>query len=120
MNNGKLSILCFIITISSAFADEWVPADKYREAAFMTLHTVDWLQTRTISKHEYYYEQNIYLGKHPSTGKVDKYFAATAIAHYLIADRLSPEWRKAFQYVSIGISGGAVLNNVSLGIRMDL
>jgi hypothetical protein len=112
--------IIFLLLTSPAFAGDWSAADRQREATFLTLHTVDWLQTRTIAKQNYYYEQNAILGRHPSIGKVNVYFASTALAHYLIADRLSPEWRKGFQYISIGISGGAVLNNISLGIRLDL
>ena len=117
---NNLVCILYQLIISSSFAEAWTTADKYREATFLTLHTIDWLQTRTISKQQYYYEQNMVLGRHPNMDRVSAYFATTALAHYLIADQLSPEWRKGFQYICIGISGGAVLNNISLGIKVDL
>ncbi|MFZ2541846.1 MAG: hypothetical protein WAW75_08745 [Gallionella sp.] len=109
-------ILALLLVSSSAWADEWSREDTYREATYLTLHTMDWAQTRNIARNPNYHEQNAILGKHPSVGRVDGYFALTGLAHFAVAYYLPTEYRKAFQYVTIGIEGGAVVHNFSLGI----
>jgi len=111
-------VFVFLLFSSSCFADEWTAQDSNREYAYLALHTADWLQTRQISKHpERWEESNLILGKHPSTGKVDAYFAIAGLAHYEVAKLLPTEWRKAFQYLSIGVEAGYVAHNLSFGVR---
>ena len=123
MHRWVFAILLLIS--SSAFADEWSREDSYREATYLTLHTVDWLQTRNISRSAEcktgqpppcWHEQNTLLGKCPSIAQVNQYFAATAALQFAVAYYLPAEYRKAFQYVTIGIEGGAVAHNFSIGI----
>lgn len=111
------TIILFLLLISSAQADEWTREDSYREATYLTLHTMDWAQTRNIARNpDKWHEQNSILGKHPSVGKVDGYFALTGLAHVAFSYCLPSEYRKAFQYVTIGIEGGAVAHNFSIGV----
>lgn len=110
------TVLLFLLLISSAQADEWTRSDTYREATYLTLHTMDWAQTRNIARNPIYYEQNAILGKHPSVGRVDGYFALTGLAHLAVSYYLPAEYRKAFQYVTIGVEGGAVAHNFSIGV----
>lgn len=110
-------ILAVLLVSSSAFADEWTRTDTYREAAYLTLHTVDWAQTRNIARNpEQWREQNYFLGKHPSVSQVDQYFIATGALQFAVAYYLPAEYRKAFQYVSISVEGGAVAHNFRLGV----
>ena len=108
----------FLLFISfSAFADEWTAADTKREAVYLTLHTLDWAQTRNIARNpNKWTESNVILGKHPSVLQVDRYFIATGVLHFAVAHYLPTEYRKAFQYVTIGIEGGAVAHNFSIGV----
>jgi len=71
-----LVFLVFLMMVSPSLAgDEWLFADTKREVLYLTLHTIDWAQTRTIARHpEMYRETNVFLGEHPSTGRVDRYF----------------------------------------------
>ena len=112
------TILAFLLFVStSAFADEWTSTDTKREAVYLTLHTLDWAQTRNIARNpDKWYEQNAVLGKHPSVSQVDRYFITTGVLQFAIAYYLPAEYRKAFQYVTIGIEGGAVAHNFSIGI----
>ena len=111
------TILCLFLLIPfSSGASDWTREDTYREATYLTLHTIDWAQTRNIARNPLYYEQNAILGKHPSVGKVDGYFVLTGLAHIAISYYLPTEYRKAFQYITLGIEGGAVAHNISLGI----
>lgn len=119
----KISGLCLLLAISTAHAgeDDWTRADTYRETAYMTLHTIDWLQTRSLAKHGWpngHYEANPVLGTHPSVKSLDAHYIITSIGHLWIAHLLPADWRVAWQYIAIGDAGGAVINNHMLGVRI--
>ena len=107
----------------SANADDWSFSDTNREAAFQVLNIIDWGQTRYISNHaDEFYEQESaqFIGKHPTSGKVDAYMAESAVLH-LIVSKLLPvgAWREAFQYITIGGKLNATIGNASIGIHME-
>ena len=109
---------CVFGTIRARAADSWDAADIQREATYQVLSAVDWGQTLDIANHSGYHEQNAILGLHPSTGKINTYFAATSLLHAGIAYMLPPELRTPFEYVTIGIEFGAVANNASIGLHV--
>ena len=114
-------LIILSLLIQSAHADDWTQQDTYRESAYLAIHTIDWLQTRTIAKENWpdgRFERNHILGKHPSVQTLDIHYAVTSIGHYYIATLLPTEWRKAWQYIAIGDAGSAVINNHSLGVRI--
>lgn len=115
----KTLIILLLLITSTVHADEWTTADTKREAAYLTLHTVDWLQTRNIARSpDQFYETNAVLGKHPSIGQVNSYFIATAALQFAIARVLPAEYRSAFQYLSIGHDFGYVSHNFKIGISV--
>ena len=110
-------ILALLLLPIPAFADEWVAADTKRETVYLTLHTLDWAHTRNIARNpDKWHEQNIILGKHPSVSQVNRYFIATGTLQFAVAYYLPAEYRKAFQYILIGVEGGAVAHNFSIGV----
>lgn len=114
----KIILILFLGISGNTYAHEWTKSDKWRQGAYTALHVADWLQTRQISKRDEFTERNTILGEHPFTEDVDRYFAVTLIAHYLIADNLPPKYRRAFQYVTIGVQAGAVGHNYSAGVQI--
>lgn len=98
----------------------WSNVDTIMELASLGLLGADWAQTRTIAKNpEQYGEINKILGEHPSTGRVNNYFAASMLGHALIASQLPPEIRKWFQYGTIGLEAPVVgRNHFKFGIGM--
>jgi hypothetical protein len=110
--------LAFIACLLTGCANGgWSREDTYRQTGFIALSGIDWMQTRKIANNpDEYHENNPILGSHPSTGKVDAYFAASIAAHTAIAMALPPEYRKWFQYVSIGVEAGVVASNFSIGL----
>ena len=103
-----------------AHAGDWSYGDTRREAIYLTLHALDWAQTRTIARHpERWTERNPILGEHPSVGRVDRYFALTAVGHVGVAHALPPEWRKWFQRSTITLEAVIVGRNRHLGIAVD-
>lgn len=114
-------LLCSILLsgCASTFAEKWSTGDTIREVTYGTLHVVDWGQTRYIAKHpDKYEERNPLIGRHPSTGRVDIYMGSTLLLHPVISGYLKPEYRRWWQYITIGIEGGAVVNNASIGVKI--
>jgi hypothetical protein len=100
-----------------AHADDWSTGDTKREVAFQTLWAVDFLQTRTIVDDPIrWHEENNFLGLHPAIGAVNRYFLVGSVLHTGIAYLLPEKYRAPFQYVSIGVEGGYVAHNFSIGI----
>lgn len=102
-------------------ADPWTGKDTAREVAYLILHVADWGQTRNIvhRESEGYWEINPILGKYPSIKRVDSYMTFTMLAHIGIAYAMPRGWREAFQYSTAGIEAGFVINNNSIGLRVD-
>lgn len=112
-------LLALLLLISTpSFADPWTTEDSYREAAYLGLLAVDWAQTRSFLRDPKYYETNPLLGSHPSQGKIDAAVVLTGLAHVYIARIIPEKYRAPFQYVSIGIEGGAVVHNFSFGVKV--
>ena len=115
-----LSIFVGLLLISApCFADDWSSADTKREVGYLTLHSIDWMQTRYISKNPSYQEDNNLIGEHPSLSRVNNYFIATALLHIGVAYLLPSELREPFQYITIAIELGAVAHNYQIGIKLD-
>lgn len=98
----------------------WSSEDKIRQALALSLLGADWAQTRTIAKNpQQYHETNPILGEHPSSGRVNNYFAASALGHTLLMNALPPKWRKWGQYGLIGLEAPTVgKNKFQVGIGM--
>jgi hypothetical protein len=79
---------------------------------------IDWAQTRTISHEpDRCYEMNGLLGRHPSMGRVDRYFAVSMLAETGIAFALPNPYRKIW-LGAVTISEVAfVVHNRGIGIK---
>jgi len=109
-------LLTLTLSNTSQAADEWTSADVWREVVGETLIVMDWGQTRygAADPKQRWEEQNPWLGKHPTTKEVDRYFISWLVIHPLISHALPSEWRKGFQSVSIFIEGVAVHSNATM------
>ena len=113
-----LLILLFIPSLS--FADPWSQDDIYREVAFQAVTIIDWGQTRDIAKNtDKFFEHNPFLGNSPSINSVDTYFISAIIIHVIVSNNLSSEYRKYFQYISIGIESNSAIKNAAHGIHVN-
>jgi hypothetical protein len=118
--NKIIAVVCLLGLSSHTLAtDTWSEADKYREATYLTFHTLDWAQTRYISKHSEYYEINPILGEHPSTQKVDTYFVLTGLGHVAITHYLPSKYRSVWQWSTIALEAALVIHNKRIGIQFD-
>lgn len=111
-------VLSLSLSLHQVRADSWSEGDKWRQVAYTALHVADWKQTHVIADHPYWGDINPVLGAKPSSGEIDKYFAATLVAHYVIVDQLPSKWRRRFQYFTIGFQATAVGWNYSTGVRV--
>ena len=103
--------------------------DTVFESTFLAVLAVDWSQTRYIAgKPSIFYATNGFLGQHPTDFDVNGYTAIAAISHVAIALLLPTKLdvpvvgtinpRRWWQVVWIGIEGGYVAHNASMGIKM--
>ena len=113
-------IFTLILLLSSpVYAIDWSKEDTAREVVWQILHVVDWGQTLDIARQPHkYHELNPILGKHPSVGKVNTYMALSAVAHLGISLALPKEYRKWFQYLTIGATGSLVVHNFNIGLKV--
>lgn len=102
--------------------DPWSSSDVVREAAVVALSAADWGQTLDIVRLRDagcdMWEQNPMIGRHPTRGQVNRYFAASILLHVGTVWVLPARFRPAFQLVSIGFEAGIVGHNARLGLRV--
>lgn len=101
----------------TASRSNWSKEDTYRQVAVTSLMAIDYMQTMEIARDpDNYHENNPILGNHPSEAEVTAYFlmsyAVTSGISLALPDNLRPWW----QYLIIGIEGGATANNFSIGL----
>ena len=108
----NLICICFLVSCST-----WSKTDRALLGTAITLRAVDYLQTKKLVKDPEHYEQNPILGENPKQNTIDLYFLTTAIGLTIIADKLSPKWRKHWLIGFSLISGTCVVHNFSIGIR---
>jgi len=112
--------IAFIISPTLTFASDWTGGDTASETTYLVLHTIDWGQTLYVVEHpDDYRETNGFLGNHPSRGKVNTWFIITGLLHVGAANWLSPTYRDAFQYITIGYQANNVSRNYSIDIKME-
>jgi len=126
-------VLAFILLAGQAhayeFAENWMWKDTAYQSVAVGLKIVDWGQTLHIAKNPGdHYEMNPLLSRNPSEADVNTYFAAGIIVETLVALALPPKAkvlgydinpRRIWQMGWIGVNGGCVLYNASVGIRID-
>jgi hypothetical protein len=112
-----IKLLLSVLLLYGCANGGWSREDTYRQAEVVVLSGIDWAQTRKIAQNpDKWHEHNPVLGSHPSTEKVDIYFPLSIATNTAIAMALPPEYRKWFQYVSIGVEAGVVASNFSIGL----
>ena len=105
-------------SIAAHAADPWSEAQQASGIALGTLLVVDYLQTRQIAKQpELYYEINPVLGKHPSLGTVNTYFAGAAILGYLALDALPSDMRSWALGAGIVLELAVTAHNNTIGLK---
>lgn len=112
---------CLLLSNAAhAESEPWNSTDKALLTATEVAYYLDFRQTREIALNPVnYYEHNALLGRHPSVGKVNNYFLATAIGTYLLADVLPPKYRRLFLSGALAVEVVTVAHNHRLGLRYN-
>lgn len=80
---------------------------------------IDWGQTLDIKNHEWMYERNPILGKHPSDSKINAYFVGAIIGNQLMAQYLEGNNRRIWQVAIIAIQTITITENHQLGLSVN-
>uniref|UniRef100_A0A6M3L9F7 Uncharacterized protein n=1 Tax=viral metagenome TaxID=1070528 RepID=A0A6M3L9F7_9ZZZZ len=115
-----IAVITILPTIGQAQDNSITTNDILREIAWQAVHAIDYGQTLEIARQpNKYHELNPIMGKHPSVGTVNTYMIASAVLHPVISYLLPSKYRATWQYISIIVSSGCVINNyhIGLGVR---
>lgn len=117
----RAAVLLLLALALPAQAQSLSSDEVKREAAYAALAVADWAQTRYTAKH---YDQtgteiNPMLGRTPSLGRVNNYFAATLVFHAAVTYLLPPRYRSAWQYTGIVFEAVIVGRNAYIGVGMQ-
>jgi hypothetical protein len=97
--------------------DQWTTEQRYAQAAYLSMTTMDMLQTLEFRRHGRT-ESNPLLGREPSRAKVVLGVTACMALHTLITDALPSRYRKYWQYAWIAVELDAVAHNWRAGFRV--
>ena len=114
-----LLLLAAIPAKSYAWFDKPTVEDYILQTGFITVTSIDWMQTRFIATNENYDENNLILGYNPSLKKVNLYFISSIILHTSISFILPKKYylRSAWQSIWIGIETKCTVQNYDIGIK---
>ena len=115
MRTVALALLSLLAGCAATPGEDWSPADTRRQLAATALIVVDGLQTAEFAGDPRWSEGNpvarAIVGADPSAEAALAGAAAWALTNYVVARRLTPEWRRRLQWLTIGGHGLAVLYN---------
>lgn len=101
----------------------------------LTLILTDWAQTRAMARQpaydweplenspgyytwrEQWRENNPLLGRHPSEGKVNTYFALSVLTYLVVQDALPEKYASLYRKGIILLEVTCVSQNLSIGVR---
>jgi len=82
---------------------------------------MDWGQTRYVANHHQQYEETVnpFLGKHPSSGRVNAWFVGSLVVNNGIMVALPKKYRPYYAGVVTAYEASLVIRNNSIGIKID-
>jgi hypothetical protein len=119
----RLAAGCLLVAAASAAqaqSSAWTALDYSLAGGAATMMALDWAQTRYASRYpSRYSERNPVMGEHPSTAKVDQYFAIASLLMAGVTYILPRTERRLFLSGVIVVETSAVVNNYQIGIKLD-
>lgn len=112
-------LLAALLTPLAAQA-EWTERERLLLGATIGVMAVDWGQTRMIAKkpEQEFFEYNPLLGKNPTVGEIDTYFAVAMLATWGTAHLLPNKYRSTFLGAMLLLETTIVIRNHEIGLRM--
>lgn len=112
-----LILFVLVLLVGCGGPRNWTKADTARQVGVTALLALDCWQTQYIVDHpDRFYETNLILGNHPSSGAVYGYFITAAVISAVVAWAMSDDWRPWWQTGWIGAEIGITARNKQLGI----
>jgi hypothetical protein len=113
--------LLFVATgTAQAQAPTWTRLDYSLAVGAATLMALDWGQTRYAARNpSRYSERNPMMGDHPSTARVDQYFALASLLMVGATYILPRSERRVFLSGVIVVETSAVVSNYRIGVKVD-
>lgn len=115
-----LLAVVFLFWSLNSQSREWTNDEKLWATASTAVIVADWATTRDLTRryNQDYYEHNPLLGKYPSTGRVDAYFALAVPINLLIADQLD-DYRKHWLIGVTAVEAVLVGHNLHIGLKLQ-
>jgi hypothetical protein len=116
------------------FGDKWTKTDTAYQLSYLAITTVDWAQTRWMTRQDWKWDGNNYKEMNPLFLDNKPHTDATwlipagMILHTVVALALPPEAkicgfklnpRRIWQVIFIGGEIGAVVNNATAGVKIE-
>ena len=118
---SKLLIVSIAMVSSIAHSQpmkDWNDIDKKLFIASEVVILADWNQTLQAARNpNRYAENNLILGRHPSIGYVNSYFAGALVANYFVADYFS-NYRTQYLGTVIAAELIVVGKNRAIGLKI--
>ena len=108
----------FSLGLPACAHDPWTRTDTAFQLACAAADLIDWHQTRQLVSRPGMWENNPYLGHHPSTAAVDRYFAASLVTSAAVSYLLPARWRRAHQVFILSLEGYCIQRNLQIGISV--
>lgn len=106
-----------VSSCSVVAGDAWSEDQLRMGAALAAATVVDWAQTRYIADNpDRFHETNPIMGRHPSIGRVDSYFATSILVGAVVLDALPSEYRDYALKAGLVLEVLVVSNNARIGV----
>lgn len=106
-----------VSSCSVVAGDAWSEDQLRMGAALAAVTVVDWAQTRYIADNpDRFHETNPIMGRHPSIGRVDRYFATSILVGAVVLDALPSEYRDYALKAGLVLEVLVVSNNARIGV----
>lgn len=106
-----------VSSCSVVAGDAWSEDQLRMGAALAAVTVVDWAQTRYIADNpDRFHETNPIMGRHPSIGRVDRYFATSILVGAVVLDALPSEYRDYAIKAGLVLEVLVVSNNARIGV----
>lgn len=116
-------VALIVIPAGNALAEDartWTEFDTALQLTYTAVTIADWSQTLHIARNpDSHSETNKFLGEHPSTGRVNAWFAGCIALNATVASLLPRPYRNVWQSFWIGYEYSYVERNIKIGLKLS-
>jgi hypothetical protein len=114
------ALLLWFTCARAELFEKWERTDSILLGTSLTTLAIDWGQTRDLARRQEppFTEANPFLGKHPSVGRVDTYFAFVMAGTVGLSAVLPVTYRRWFLGGLTVLETAVIIDNHRLGLRV--